>query len=313
MGKTEIEWTEYSVNPIRARFEDHVGHYCQKISAGCANCYSSRIQARLQMPEFAKGQNNPYVKTWFDPHKLHEVSRRRKPTKFFWCDMTDIFGRWVPDGWIDECFRTMVATPQHIHQILTKRAERMNMYISSLPDVWAGNVRPGWPLPNVWLGVSVEDQATADERIPLLLQTPATVRFVSLEPMLGPVDLRKTPALEATTCTCVNPYKTKQCDKQSCHERGSVGAIDWVIVGGESGPKARQCNLAWIRSTVNQCKSAGVPCFVKQLGTYPVTSTEYVDGGKTDGGVWRVELSDHKGGDLDEWPADLKVREFPNV
>jgi protein gp37 len=271
MGKTSIEWTDFSVNPIRARFEDRVGHYCEKISAGCANCYSSRIQARFGMPAYAKTKNNPYVKTWFDPHKLHQVRGRRKPTKFFWCDMTDMFGRWVPDGWIDECFRTMAATPQHVHQILTKRADRMNMYISSLPDIWPGNIRPGWPLPNVWLSVSVENQATWDERIPLLLRTPAAVRFVSLEPMLGLVDFGLSLG-EERHISCESCKATPVTGKPYCPGNHEAGGIDWVICGGESGPKARPMHPDWARSVRDQCQAAGVPFFFKQWGEWrPIT------------------------------------------
>lgn len=144
-----------------------------------------------------------------------------------------------------------------------------------------------WPLPNVWLGVSVEDQATADERIPLLLRTPAAVRFVSYEPALGPVNLLR--YMSVPLAEIDNP--------------GAM--LDWVIVGGESGPGARPFDIQWARNTVAQCKAAGVACFVKQVGSVPMERGER----------WRYEpkLKDRKGGDWEEWPEDLRVREFPEV
>src|SRR5262245_53283923 len=130
MAETSIEWTDHSINPIRARTADGVGHYCQKVSPGCANCYASRLQPRFGMPEF-KGTGDPPGdrERFLDESKLAEVLRRKKPTRYFWCDMTDLFGAWVPDEWIDECFSVMGATPQHTHQVLTKRPERMLAYM----------------------------------------------------------------------------------------------------------------------------------------------------------------------------------------
>lgn len=148
--------------------------------------------------------------------------------------------------------------------------------------------KPRWPLPNVWLGVSVENQEAADERIPLLLQTPAAVRFLSCEPLLERVDLNRVPRLSHPCAPSLNG-------------RG----IGWVIVGGESGPGARPCELAWIRSIVDQCRAAGVPAFVKQLGATPIRQTE-------DDQLWHIER-DRKGGDMNEWPPDLRVREFPEA
>jgi protein gp37 len=156
-----------------------------------------------------------------------------------------------------------------------------------------------WPLPNVWLGVSIENQETADERVPLLLQTPAAVRFISVEPLLGPVDL--TMALE--------PFHS--------HDpmlNRNQSPIDWIIAGGESGPGARPCDVAWIRAIKEQCQSAGVPVFVKQLGSKPFSEPDRIihrkSTQKLSNGFYRF-LTDGKGGDWNEWPEDLKVREFP--
>lgn len=182
-----------------------------------------------------------------------------------------------------------------------------------------------WPLFNVWLGVSVEDQKTADERIPLLLQTPAAVRFVSYEPALGPVSFR---------WAKWHDYKntpTSEDGRQHMNHLDGMRGINWVIVGGESGPGARPFDIAWARNTIEQCKAAGVACFVKQLGAHPqevaypqtVTLCEtqhWMDSGWTritdeNGQHWRryYRLKDHKGGDWNEWQPGLRVREFPEV
>lgn len=311
-----IAWTDLTVNPIRARAFRKVGHHCVKVSPGCANCYASRMQPRFGLPEYELGKRAG-VEPFLDERALESVLRRRKPARIFWCDMTDLFGDWVSDAWIDRCFAVMALTPQHTHQVLTKRPERMQLYCTDR-DVWnrvaliakrglwggAPKGNPFWPLPNVWLGVSVDDQQRADERIPLLLHTPAAVRYISAEPLLGPLDLR--PWL-GRVCDGHEPW---QCDD------GCPRGLDWVIVGGESGPDARPCNVEWIRDIVRQCRAAGVACFVKQLGARPVYDLG-------DGHRHRIRelrkavsgkpLYDRKGADPSEWPEDLRVRQFPNV
>lgn len=232
MGATSIEWTDFSVNPLRARLRGldadlqpivNVGHYCEKVSPGCKNCYSSRLQPRFGMPQFQEQRGNAGIEHWLDVSKLEDVLRRRKPTKFFWCDMTDMFGDWVPNETIATCFAVMAATPQHTHQVLTKRLKRAAEWFKWVQNQQGGEgtlharvtcylsaVRPEraealarfrdalrppwpeggkWPLSNVWLGASVENQKAADERIPLLRALPAAVRFISAEPLLGPLDL----------------------------------------------------------------------------------------------------------------------------
>jgi protein gp37 len=302
VAKTSIQWTDHSVNPIRARLGNAVGHHCVKVSPGCTNCYSSQLQSRFRMPRFEMGKRKD-VEPFFDEKRLQEVLRRRIPTKWFWCDMSDLFGEWVPDEWIDRCFVTMAKTQQHIHQVLTKRPERMRDYCEAR--------RLGLPLPNVWLGVSCEDQQRADERIPILLQTPAAVRFISAEPLLGPIDLvRSVNRLDWLDAASLKP-----------------GGLDWVIVGGESGPNARPCYVEWVRGIVEQCQAAGVPAFVKQLGAFVLWNG--IQGGygdrpsniwpaatplikQTTGNTWAA-LRDRKGGNPSEWPADLRVREFPRT
>jgi protein gp37 len=176
----------------------------------------------------------------------------------------------------------------------------------------SNNANENWPLPNVHLGVSVEDQKTADERIPLLLDVPAAVRWISAEPLLGPIDLNATPPGAGSIPVNGATFD----DIRGCLPKWQVtpmraklsNGLDWVVVGGESGPNARSCDLAWIYSIVKQCKAANVPVFVKQLGAIPYDS--FVLAGTTD---QRLYLKNKKGGDIDEFPFGLRVREFPTV
>ena len=281
MGQTSIEWVRnrdgsqgWTINPIRARNKEtgKLGHFCEKISAGCKNCYASRMQSPYLTQLEYTAENRDKVELYFDDSAIEQVIRRKKPTTFFWCDMTDLFGSWVPGGWIDKCSAAMALTQRHTHIVLTKRparalqrensggvSERTYDLVSEHVSLWGDDDYSEaaldhfrWPLANVWLGVSVEDQATADERIPLLLQTPAAVRFISAEPLLGPVDLSHFLPLAN--------YGGGSC----CHP----STLDWVIVGGESGPGARPMNAEWAQSIRDQCRAAKVPFFFKQWGEY---------------------------------------------
>jgi hypothetical protein len=219
----------------------------------------------------------------------------------------------------------------HWHRfiVLTKRGEQMLVDVSEMgksierlePHArelgyslkYEGIGLVSWPLPNVILGVSVEDQKTADERIPLLLQTPAAIRMVSYEPALGPVDFEQY-LREVWSPPSLDLETGKETPAQKHSSR-----IDWLIVGGESGPGARPCNVEWIRSTVNQCNAECVKCFVKQLGSSPVETMGCGDcdpciaGAKCPYAATDIlmPLRDRKGGDPSEWPADLRVRETP--
>lgn len=325
MGKTSIEWCDFSTNPIRARDKKtgKIGHFCEKISAGCKNCYASRMQRRFGMHEFT-ATNRDNVELFLDEHVLRQVIHRKKPTRYFWCDMSDIFYDGIPDEWIDACFATIAFTRRHTHMVLTKRPERMVSYLAGLSrcyDRLESKARQlgctlrfndipltPWPIPSVWLGTSVENQQAANERIPHLLQCPAAVRFLSVEPLLGPIELSDV---------------TKRVDAVSQLGKKSMNGIDWVIVGGESGPHARPCNVEWIRSVVQQCQQAEVPCFVKQVGSVPlcvfdspdsgVNGFDTADFGDAGNGLVRPFLGDRKGGDMEEWPEDLQVRQFPAI
>lgn len=274
------------------------------------------------------------------PELLLEPLTWRQPARVFVNSMSDLFHDDVPDEFIDRVFAVMSLASRHTFQILTKRAERMHRYMTarnhlgSLRDaaingsIWSllgtrrgskihhgGNWRCKWPLPNVWLGVSTEDQRRADERIPLLLQTPAAVRFISAEPLIGQIKLktrwRKSPA--CSFCDDAGNYIGTEnlcpCGRQS------VG-LDWVIVGGESGHGARPCHIEWITSIVGQCQAAGTSVFVKQLGADLRRTGFCRDCADEDGtcphdGIACEGLKDPKGGDPAEWPERLRVREFP--
>ena len=207
----------------------------------------------------------------------------------FVCSMTDLFGEWVTDDMLDRIFAVMALCPQHTFQVLTKRPERMRDYFLRIPDRWAGVGRnPTWssPLPNVWLGVSVEDQRRADERIPELLRTPAAVRWISAEPLLGSIN--------------VSWWLTKGIDLLT---RQPGPRVNWVVVGGESGPGARPFDIQWAREIIRASMNAGVPVFMKQLGSHPYNSAAYP--------LKSIIMRDRKGGDPEEWPEDLRIREYP--
>ncbi len=270
---SKIEWTEASWNPVSG---------CTKVSPGCDHCYAETFAERW------RGTPGHHFEHGFDvtlrPERLEQPLHWKRPRRIFVNSMSDLFHSDVPDEFIACVFVMMAMTPQHAYQLLTKRHGRMRSLLSS-PEFqvlclaaaatrgWDPEGVP-WPLPNVWLGVSVEDQKWADVRIPALLKTPAAVRFISAEPLLGPVDLTWLRGIDAL-------------------DHG----LSWVIAGGESGPGARPCDLRWLRALAWQCERAEVPFFCKQLGTV----------------LGREIGAGRKGGDWEAWPEDLKVREFPRV
>lgn len=262
MSRTSIEWTDVVWNPVRG---------CSRVSLGCVNCYAERIAARFSdegqpfqlFADRARSGSKWTGNVALIEEKLMEPLRWRDPRRVFVNSMSDLFHEKLSDIAIDRIWEVMLACPQHTFQILTKRAERMMEYLSG--ETAGGRAHhhnpPGW----IWLGVSVENQQVAEERIPHLLASPAAVRFLSCEPLLGPIDLRAIPR-------CLNDNKPtqKQIDSpQGLHyvRRGAPG-IDWVIVGGESGPGARPVHIDWVRSLRDQCVEAGVSFFFKQWGEY---------------------------------------------
>ena len=249
MNCSKIEWTDVVWNPVTG---------CTKVSPGCKHCYAERISHRF----------NRSFEVTLHPDRVEHPFRWRKPRVVFVNSMSDLFHSDVNDDFIGSVVSVMARTPQHTYQVLTKRAMRMLN--------WVQNYGGAWPLPNVWLGVSVEDQRRADERIPLLLQTPAAVRFVSAEPLLGAVDLRRLvqiPDTRSGLIRPVDPIVERDSLRGEETTQGGVAyetpGLDWLIAGGESGPGARPCALDWLRSLRDQCAAADVPFFLKQLGGYP--------------------------------------------
>lgn len=254
-------------------------HGCHKVSEGCRNCYMYSEKKRYGQDPRAVVRSRTLFRAplgW------------KEPKLVFTCSWSDFFIE-EADGWRDEAWNVIRSTPQHTYQILTKRPERM---IDHLP--WTRHLRPS-PWPNVWLLVSVENQEAADLRIPHLIRTPAAVHGVSYEPALGPVDFW--PWLS-------NP-------SIAARYNAEPPLLDWIIVGGESGPGARPCDLAWIRSVRDQCQASGVSLFVKQLGSKPTTDFRTRPVGHDDE-TWKLMLlRDSKGGDPAEWPKDLRIRQIP--
>lgn len=328
-GKTSIEWATAVWNPTTG---------CTRVSAGCNNCYAFALHdkrhlvnraaakewdrasncipsgdgtpqgildvaraADAKLP-YPKQYDRPFSRVQLLPDRLDDPLRHRKPERYFVDSMADLFHDDVPDDFIQRVFITMGMAKQHTFLVLTKRPERMRAFVN---DVWfryehaVSDPAERYPvLPNVWLGTSVEDQAAADERIPHLLATPAAVRFLSCEPLLGPVDLSR--AL----------YVGVEGGVDFAHSPSKL--LDWVIVGGESGERARPMNVLWVNDLVEQCRAVGVAVFVKQLGAKPYTNR--ITGPSTnDLTLTRTSfrLRDRKGGDMAEWPEDLRVREFP--
>ncbi len=212
---SRIEWTEHTWNPVTG---------CTKVSPGCKNCYALTMATRLKAmgaPGYERG-----FEVTLQPDRLTQPLSRRKPTMYFVNSMSDLFHESVPDGYINQVFEVIRQCPQHTFQILTKRAERMK-------DYFAAEAAPS----NAWIGVSVEDRRYGKPRIPLLKSVDASVRFLSIEPLLedlGELDL---------------------------------DGIHWVIVGGESGNQARPMSAPWVKGIQRQCHNAGVDFFFKQWGT----------------------------------------------
>lgn len=300
--KTGISWTDATWNPTKG---------CEQISPGCRNCYAKSQAARIV--RMSKGRPSKYDglvrigpkgdACWtgtglFDSEALTIPLRWRAPRRIFVDSMSDLFFDAFSNEQIAAVFGVMAACPQHTFQILTKRARRMREWFKWIGSLWEPPVRAmnsaldilregvrltvnsrSWPLPNVWIGVSVENQAAADERIPELLATPSAVRFLSCEPLIGPLYL--------------TPYLAGIATRGAIAADGSLRErphppLDWVIAGCESGPGARPCDVAWLRSIRDQCAAADVPFFVKQI---------VVDG------KLRKEIS--------EFPDDLQIMEFP--
>jgi protein gp37 len=257
VNRTKIEWTDATWNPIRG---------CTRVSEGCRNCYAEAVAARFSgpgLPYEGLARPTPAGPRWTGEVRLIEKHlgdplRWAKPRRIFVNSMSDLFHERLEDDTIDRIFAVMAECPQHTFQVLTKRPQRMLDYLGNGGGahlrIWCRAGEPAtmpWPLPNVWLGVSAEHQSAADERIPRLLATVAAVRFVSAEPLLGHINL----------------YPFMRLGR----------GLDWVIVGGESGPNARPMHPDWARSIRDQCLARSVAFFFKQWGEYEPAGPVYGD------------------------------------
>ncbi|HUF02840.1 MAG TPA: DUF5131 family protein [Aridibacter sp.] len=325
---TKIQWTNETWNPIAG---------CSKVSAGCKNCYAIKDAQRLA------GHPNPTIQAKYrgtvkDGNWTGRINaaaddvwtqpiRWTRPRMIFVNSMSDLFHEAVDPDWIVRAYAAMALSPHHTFQVLTKRADLMQRFCSA-GDVskavfdkadeiacdlnlseWhpseaylnCGVRNAPWPLPNVWLGVSCEDQETANERIPILLNIPAAVHWVSAEPLLGPLNLTEIDAWAGCDLNALNGRLTFS---------GTIvekrRGLDWVVVGGESGPKARECDVDWILRILSDCRVSGVPCFVKQLGSNLSGWSGAWIALETGGSIHHP-----KGGDISEWPEELRVGEFP--
>ena len=301
--KSKISWTNSTWNPITG---------CTRVSKGCQNCYAERLaHGRLKHHPSRKGLTDANGR-WtgevrFNSQWLDQPLRWRKPRMIFVVAHGDLFHEAIPEYWIDRVFAIMALCPQHTFQVLTKRPMKMREYIldsrgrvaDRLSDrsdrYWSIEVlkrvpphsfraawdrvliSESWPPRNVWLGTSVEDQRTADERIPLLLDTPAAVRWISAEPLLSGLSVYQ--YLCCKGCGYTPKDKGLLQDHHLC--RNPSPTLDWGVVGGESGPGYRPMDPNWARHLRDEFQKAGVACFVKQMA------------GKK------------------EIPADLMVREYP--
>lgn len=323
---TKIEWTDATWNPIKG---------CSRVSPGCLNCYAERQAHRFNKSGYwAEGltvirQGRPGWSGAIShcPDTLAKPTRWRKPRRVFVCSGSDMAHESADPAFQLAMFGIMAATPHHTYQVLTKRPKALRDLFDSLErrsekarelfpadsKAWrthqvlaaaslaqgVARLEPGshWPLPNVWIGVSAEDQQRYDERWPELAGIPAALRWISAEPLLGPINLRL--------------------DRE---ERP-----DWVVVGGESGPGARPCAMEWIQHIVDQCREHRVPVFVKQLGACIVSEGRAADSveeaneirrlsgfsERNDRWLWFAGLADRKGGDPREWPDHFQVRLYP--
>jgi protein gp37 len=346
---TKIEWCDHTFNPW---------HGCEKISPGCANCYAAAMSKRNPVVLGEWGPDGTRIVAsepkWKLPLKWdREAKHAGVRAKVFCASIADVFEDWQgpmknrrgnemeaehlgsagePPAMITmadvrhRLFRLIDCTPNLDWLVLTKRPENIRNLMPQHYEV--GTHRIIGPRENLWLGVSVENQEQADKRIPELLKIPARVRFLSCEPLLEP--------LELTVVGCPrcghskNPWVPNYVVCQYCgHEveyPKELQRIDWVIVGGESGPKARACRTSWIRHVVVQCQESNVPCFVKQMGANVTDRNDNISGDeptdwpedteckfgeKYQGADVRILLKNAKGGNPGEWPEDLRVRQFP--
>lgn len=305
-ANSKIEWTDHTFNPWEG---------CQKVGPGCDHCYAETRNARFGGGIAVNwGPGAPRRRTsasnWQQPLKWNaRAEREGRRYRVFCASLADVFDNQVPPEWRADLFRLIRSTPHLDWLLLTKRIgnahEMMADIIEHELDMGPDHSFDLMPWPNVWIGATVVNQEEADRDIPKLLAVPARVRFLSMEPLLGPVTIRP---------EWVWPQGA-----------GCLYGLHWVIVGGESGPGARPMQLQWARSIVRQCQAAGVPVLVKQLGREVLDDGMSSPGEHWPAGTVRtpiprytqadpgfvMRLRHQKGGDWSEWPQDMRVREFP--
>jgi len=349
---SSIQWTDATWNPVAGCsivsagcahcYAMKMAHRLEAMGQAKYRGLTRKVMRRGDAGTRGRGEKSAGVPVWTgklatDEKALLEPLSWRRPRRVFVNSMSDLFHEDLPLEFVDRVFAVMALCPQHQFQVLTKRPERaveyfddrsgssMGVYgpngtrseIGGIQEVLKAigridrefyesistmDFRSRWPLRNLWLGASCEDRKAADERIPHLLRCPAAVRFLSCEPLLGPIDLTAIafPDQASDPRSRQWPFLDVLRGKEAPGPFLRDAAVDWVIIGGESGPGARPCDLDWIESIVRQCREAGVACFVKQIGAHPV------------GEIANCKLKDRKGGDPAEWPASLRVREFPS-
>ncbi|MBL8911628.1 MAG: DUF5131 family protein [Archangium sp.] len=339
-----IAWTEQTWNPVRG---------CTRISEGCRNCYAEVVAGRFSdkglayeglAKRTAAGPRWTGVLQVVDKH-MSDPIRWRRPRRIFVNSMSDLFHEKLEFEVIARVFAVMYLSPHHTFQVLTKRADRMRDFLNH-PRTYAAvlnaarEFRAQWPAlqgigisdptrfphRNVWLGVSVEDQKAAEKRIPALLGTPAAVRWLSVEPQIGAVDLRPWLTWERFVAT------TEASGQWSIDTARKP--LDWVVIGGESGDAPRPFHVEWARELIAQCQGAGTKVFMKQLGARPTVGyydDEFELFFEEKGWEWpapvgwsevdgqpgldaRVDLRrGRKSDDLEAWPPSLRVREYPEA
>ncbi|MBA3019622.1 DUF5131 family protein [Propionicimonas sp.] len=327
-AKTSIEWVRGTDGKPGSSWNPVTG--CTKVSAACDHCYAEGLALRFGAPAWPNGFD-----VTLRPHLLLQPLRWRRPRRIFVASTGDLFHDQVSDSYVAKVFAVMALAKTHTFMILTKRPARMRSLLRSLSfhdqveemvdhvliEGHAAGVVPrhqveehqrrwwrqaAFPLPNVWLGTTVEDQRWADIRIPLLLDTPAALRFLSMEPLLGQVNLEfvdwsplGAPPLEATFSPLTGEWWPQEGPAEiaaaAAGEMPALPRLDWVIAGGESGPRARAMDPAWVRSLRDQCAAAGVPFMFKQAGRVLADQ-------------WSATAA---GSDPAQWPEDLRVREVP--
>lgn len=271
---SKIEWTDATWNPIRARRKDtgKVGWHCERVSPACAHCYAAAHNGRM-LPGCGTGldytrYHRDQVDIFIDEPTLLQPLKWRNARKVFVCSMTDLFGEFVPFELVDRVFAVMALAGRHTFQVLTKRPDRMAEYIDGRAyGRWCEIAREmedrlsdrtaRYPLENVWLGTTVENQEWADKRIPHLMQCPAAVRFVSCEPLLGELSLL---SVGSERWDVLHGWKP-----DSGPDGSNTDRIDWVIAGGESGRGRRRMNLDWPRLLRDECDRSAVAFFMKQI------------------------------------------------